>query len=139
MTKIEKEKLQQKFFQLRAIEGKSLREIEREIGVTAKTLCEWSKEMELQLNAMADYRDEELAKKLKFTQFEKNKILGELHLRVTDELGRRDIYELPTIDLIKLLFLLQSKLNGPKQIRMLETSAAFILDDLERVDAIPAC
>lgn len=111
-----KEELKDRFFKLRAIDGKSLRAIEAELGVTKKTLCSWGQEMALLIKQAEDFRLDEIAKKYRFTETAKMEILGELYEKFYQELIKRDLAEIPSDKLLQSLMALQDKLQGKTEI-----------------------
>lgn len=105
--------LKERFLHLRTVEEKSFRDIEKELGVSAKTLVEWSKEFQETIDISTTMAKEELAKKFKFTVTEKQKILSRLYEKYFNELEARDLSTLPTDKLLNGLLLLEAKLNAP--------------------------
>lgn len=134
MTRESAEDKKAQFFQLRAIERKTFREIEAQIGVSAKTLVSWAKDMHLQIMATWDLEKESLAQKYGFTDFEKQRLLAEIHQRYATELRNRDLSTLSTEKLLSGLIQLQEQLHDPKKIRTGDKPLVTNLEDFHELN-----
>ncbi|MGA3199630.1 MAG: helix-turn-helix domain-containing protein [Halobacteriota archaeon] len=101
----------QKFLELRA-QGKSLRTIEKEIGTSRRTLATWEMEYKEDLENLKENLKavglEALQERYRLTTKDKLERYGAELQRVTEELGRRDLTNVPTPKLYDLMIKLHA-------------------------------
>jgi hypothetical protein len=103
--------IRERFMALRA-QNKSYAAIERELGVTKKTLISWGKEHRERIANLQAIELEALQEEYGLTARARVARFGEELRRVTDELARRDLSTLPTWKLYDLLVKLNAQLKA---------------------------
>ncbi len=104
-----------KFIELRA-QKKTYLEIEAELNVHHNTLVEWSRKYEPDIKNLRELQSEMLCQKLGLSRDACLAALGLDIRRLRDELEKRDLKDVPTDKLIKLLADLRKEAkeyNGP--------------------------
>jgi len=101
----------ERFMVLRA-QNKSYAAIERELGVTKKTLIAWGKEHREQIENLQAIEYEALQEEYGLTTRARVELFGEELRRVRDELATRDLAELPTLKLYDLFLKLSAQLKA---------------------------
>ncbi len=127
MKKKESLELQDKFIQLRGVEGKSFQAISDELGVPRKPLLDWHKRHKARILPLMDFRLEQMAEKYRFTEIQKAEAMGIIYNRILEAIEVKDLSELPAGKLVQLLVAVQEKLPPCKRIR---TGDAVIPDNL---------
>jgi len=101
----------ERFMVLRA-RNKSYAAIERELGVTKKTLIAWGKEHREEIQNLQAVEHEALLEEYGLTTRARVELFGEELRRVRNELATRDLHELPTPKLYDLLVKLSAQLKA---------------------------
>lgn len=92
--------------------NKSYAAIERELGVTKKTLIAWGKEHREEIQNLQAVEHEALLEEYGLTTRARVELFGEELRRVRNELATRDLHELPTPKLYDLLVKLSAQLKA---------------------------
>jgi transcriptional regulator with XRE-family HTH domain len=119
-TQVKDLETKEKFLELRA-QGKSLRVIEKEIGTSRRTLAQWESEYKEKLENLKAIELEAVQERYRLTAKDKlEQYCAELQ-RVTEELQRRDLTDVPTPKLYDIMMKLHTRID--------ETSPVVILRD----------
>src|SRR4051794_32726348 len=94
--------VKEEFIRLRA-EGLSFSEISDQLGVSRPTLIKWSGELESQISAARYTHLEALAEEYGLLKEARVKTFGQLLERLTTELSKRELSEVPTFQLLKMV------------------------------------
>lgn len=109
--KEEKQKAQERFIELRT-EGQSFSKISKELGIPRETLLEWQGTLERRLQEARYLRLEGLAEEYGAKREARVETYGSLLLRLREEIGKRDLSDMPTEKLLNLSMTLQEKLQN---------------------------
>jgi hypothetical protein len=101
----------ERFMVLRA-QNNSYAAIERELGVTKKTLIAWGKEHREEIENLQAMEHEALLEEYGLTTRARGELFGEELRRVRNELATRDLQELPTPKLYDLFVKLTAQLRA---------------------------
>ncbi|MGA2885631.1 MAG: hypothetical protein ABSE80_10810 [Halobacteriota archaeon] len=100
----------ERFLELRAQE-KSLRTIETEIGTSRRTLAQWESEYKEELENLKAIKIEALREEYRLTTQARVERFGGQLRRVTEELEKRDLSDIPTPKLVDLALKLDAQLR----------------------------
>ncbi|MGZ4852165.1 MAG: hypothetical protein ACXV3D_03120 [Halobacteriota archaeon] len=101
----------QKFLELRAQE-RSLRNIEKEIGADRRTLAKWGSEHKEEIENLKATELEAMREDYKMTSRGRVELIGGQLNRLTDEIERRDLSDIPTPKLFELILKLNTSLSA---------------------------
>jgi IS30 family transposase len=94
--------VKRQFIELRA-QGWSFDKIAKELGKAKQTLLDWSKELEDEIANLKAMELEALYEAYYLHRENRLKMFGEILSRLREEVGNRDLSELPTDKLLELL------------------------------------
>ena len=100
--------VKEEFIRLRA-EGLSFSKIADQLGVSRPTLIKWSGEMESEISAARYAQLEALAEEYGLLKEARLKNFGQLLEKLTTELSKRELSEVPTFQLLKMVLNVSSK------------------------------
>ncbi|MGZ4864917.1 MAG: hypothetical protein ACXVIG_05975 [Halobacteriota archaeon] len=100
----------QQFLELRAQE-RSLRSIEKEIGVNRRTLAKWESEHKEELENLKAIELEAMREEYLLTSRGRVELIGGQLKRLIEEMDRRDLSDIPTPKLLELILKLSTSLN----------------------------
>ena len=88
------------FIELRS-QGASYSQISKLLGVTKSTMIEWAREHNETINNLRAMDFADISEKHYLVKKKRVELLGETLTRIKDELGKRDLAEIPTEKLLK--------------------------------------
>jgi DNA-binding CsgD family transcriptional regulator len=101
----------EEFIRLRA-EGKSFSKIADQLEVSRPTLIKWSGELQSQISAARYAQLEALAEEYGLLKEARVKAFGQLLEKLTTELSKRELAEVPTFQLLKMILDVSSRVRG---------------------------
>ncbi len=102
--------LKAKFIELRGIEGMSFESIAKKINVSKTTLIKWNDELKEEIKPLIKVRLKSLSEKYLFSKEKKVEIMGKLHKKVVTEIMKRDLNDVQTDKLFRILIDIQNTL-----------------------------
>ena len=100
----------ERFIELRA-EGWSFSKIAEELGVSKPTLMKWQGKLDKEISFARFTRLETLAEQYSLMKHHRIQHFGELLNRLLEELRSRDLTEVPTDKLLKMVLTIEGKLR----------------------------
>lgn len=88
------------FIELRS-QGASYSQISKLLGVTKSTMIQWAREHNETINNLRAMDFADISEKHYLVKKKRVELLGETLTRIKDELGKRDLAEIPTEKLLK--------------------------------------
>jgi len=125
----------QRFLELRAQE-RSLRSIEKEIGVNRRTLAKWESEHKEELENLKAIELDAMRDEYLMTSCGRVELLGGQLKRLAEELERRDLSDIPTSKLIELTLKLSTSLNAEYPTPHVKSDDEILEQKLERVELV---
>ena len=112
MRKEQSKELKELFLLKRAVEGKSINTISKELKVSKNTIIKWNKELEKELHNLEVLEKEKLIEKYKITLNTRLEFYLKLRGKILQELNNRDLKKISVSNLFKLLLDVESIINN---------------------------
>ena len=93
--KEDKHELKQKFIEMRA-KDISYNKISKQLGVSKQTLINWSKEFNIEISNLKAIEHESLIERYRLKEESSFKQLSDFISKIEEELGRRELKDVPT-------------------------------------------